>query len=474
MDRPSLPSELLAGLPPAVLAYIRWLEARESRVAQLEARVAELEAKLGQNSTNSSKPPSTDPPAVKRAPPKPATGKAAGGQPGHPRHERALVERPDHVRECRPDACRRCRRPLAGDDPDPLRHQVTELPPVAPVVTEYRRHRLRCRCCGVTTCGALPAGVAGQDGPRLRAACTLLTGAFRLSKAKAARLLADLFGVPLSAAQVCATEAAVGEQLRPVTEALLAAARGHPANVDETGMGKGRWLWVMATAVATVFRIATGRSRTAFTDLVGAAYHRVLTSDRFSVYDHLPDWRHQLCWSHLRRDFQAMIDRKDAGSAVGAELLALSDELFALWRRVRDGTLTKGRFGGKMHADRGFRVRVRAALGRGAACGCAKTAGTCRELLDREVSLFVFAFTPGVEPTNNAAERAVRHGVLWRKQSYGPKSAGGAAYLANIWSVVETCRQHGRNVWGFLTACVEAADHGRPLPSLLPAQAQAA
>ncbi len=111
---------------------------------------------------------------------------------------------------------------------------------------------------------------------------------------------------------------------------------------------------------------------------------------------------------------------------------------------------------------------------RGAACGCARTAGTCRELLDREVSLYVFAFHPGVEPTNNAAERAVRHGVLWRKQSGGPKSAAGAAYLANIWSVVETCRQHGKNVWAFLTACVEAADHGRPLPSLLPAQAQPA
>ncbi|HVK10180.1 MAG TPA: IS66 family transposase [Gemmataceae bacterium] len=471
MDAPTLPPELLADLPPAVVAYIRWLE---GRVAQLDARVADLEAKLNRNSTNSSRPPSADPPGVKRAPPKPKSGKRAGGQPGHPKHDRALVDRPDLVRDCKPSACRRCRRPLAGDDPEPLRHQVTELPPVVPVVTEYRRHRLTCPGCGTATCGPLPAGVAGQDGPRLRAACTLLTGAFRLSKAKAARLLGDLFGVPLSAAQVCATEAAVGGQLAPVTAALLTAAREHPANVDETGMGKGRWLWVMVTAVATVFRIAGGRSRAAFTDLVGAAYHRVLTTDRYPAYDHLPDWRHQVCWAHLRRDFQAMIDRKDAGSAAGEGLLALSDELFALWRRVRDGTLTYGRFGGKMHAERAFRARFRTALERGAACGCAKTAGTCRELLDREVSLYVFAFHPGVEPTNNAAERAVRHGVLWRKQSGGPRSAAGAAYLANIWSVVETCRQHGRNVWEFLTACVEAADHGRTLPDLLPARAQAA
>jgi transposase len=472
MDAPTLPPELLADLPPAVLAYIRWLEAR---VAQLEARVADLEAKLNQNSTNSSKPPSADPPGVKRAPPKPKSGKKAGGQPGHPKHERAPVDRPDHVRECKPTACRRCARPLAGDDPEPLRHQVTELPPVTPVVTEYRRHRLKCSKCGVTTCGELPAGVAGQDGPRLRAACALLTGAFRLSKTKAARLLTDLFGVPLSPAQVCATEAAVGEQLQPAVAALLDAARGHPANVDETGMGKGRWLWVLVTAVATVFRIAGGRTKRAFLDLVGTTYGSVVTSDRYRAYDHLPDWRHQLCWSHLRRDFQAMIDRQTAGSAVGDELLALSDEMFALWKRVRDGTLTYRRFGGKMHAARDFRTRFREALGRGTGCGCAFTEATCQELLDREISLFVFAFRAGVEPTNNAAERAVRHGVLWRKQSGGPKSAAGAVYLANIWSVVETCRQHGEDVWAYLTACVEAADHGRPLPKLLAvAEAQAA
>jgi len=134
MDSPSLPPDLLADLPPAVVAYIRWLE---TRVGHLEGRAADLEAKLNRNSTNSSRPPSSDPPAVKRAPPRPATGKRPGGQPRHPKHERALVEHPDHVRECKPAACRRCRRPLTGADPEPLRHQVTDLPPVRPVVTEY-------------------------------------------------------------------------------------------------------------------------------------------------------------------------------------------------------------------------------------------------------------------------------------------------------------------------------------------------
>ena len=200
--------------------------------------------------------------------------------------------------------------------------------------------------------------------------------------------------------------------------------------------------------------------------LIGPTYQRVLTGDRHSLYMHLPDWRHQLCWAHLRRDFQAMVDRNNAGRRIGTELLAMSDEMFGWWQRVRDGTLTTGYFAGRMHAQREFRTEFRRVLARGAACACAKTAGTCAELLDREASLYVFAFNANVEPTNNAAERAVRHGVIWRKQSHGPKSAAGAKYLANIWSVVETCRQHGRDVWKDLTACVTAAGKGLRLPSL--------
>jgi transposase len=248
---------------------------------------------------------------------------------------------------------------------------------------------------------------------------------------------------------------------------LLAAARQLPANVDETSMGRGRWLWVMVTAVATVYQIASGRNRGALRALVGTDYRRVLTSDRHSIYSHLAEERHQWCWSHLRRDFQAMVDRNNAGSAIGKELLALSGQMLSWWKRVRDGTLTKVRFAGRLHAERDFRVRFRAVLARGAACGCAKTAGTCRELLRGEVSMFLFAFVDGIEPTNNAAERALRHGVLWRKISHGPKSVAGSEYLANMWSVVETCRQQGRDVWSFLTESARAAAQGHVSPTLL-------
>jgi transposase len=145
----------------------------------------------------------------------------------------------------------------------------------------------------------------------------------------------------------------------------------------------------------------------------------------------------------------------------------MSGQMLGWWKRVRDGTLTKVRFAGRLHAQREFRVRFRAVLARGSVCGCAKTAGTCRELLHGEVSMFLFAFVNGVEPTNNAAERALRHGVLWRKQSHGPKSERGSEYLSCIWSVVETCRQLDRNVWDYLTACVSASSQGQVAPSLL-------
>src|SRR6516165_1041626 len=455
---PPIPDELWQQIPPAAQAAIRDL------IQRFERRLADLEAQLKQNSTNSSKPPSSDPPTLKRSPPKPSSNNNAGGQRGHAKAQRALVDHPDAIHDCKPAACRHCQQPLHGDDPQPLRHQVWDVPPVRPVITEYRRHRLTCLRCGLTTCGSAPAG---QDGPRLKAACVLLAGAYRLSKAKAAHLLTDLFAIPLCAGQVCATEAEVGRQLKPVVDELLAAARQQPANVDETSMGRRRWLWVMVTAVATVYQIASGRNRAALRALVGTDYRRVLTSDRHSIYSHLAEGRHQWCWSHLRRDFQAMVDRDDAGSAIGRELLAMSGQMLGWWTRVRDGTLMKVRFAGRLHAQREFRVRFRAVLGRGSACGCAKTAGTCRELLREEVSMFIFAFVDGVEPTNNAAERALRHGVLWRKMSHGAKSVKGSEYLACIWSVVETCRQQRRNVWDLLTACMAAAAQGRVLPSLL-------
>jgi transposase len=463
MTPPSLPSDVFDALPPAVQAYIRYLE----------ARLADLEARLNQDSTNSSKPPSSDPPNAKPAPPKASSGKRKGGQPGHPKRARPDLP-PDTVVELRPGTCDRCSHPLAGNDPEPLRHQVVELPPVRPVVTEYRRHRLPCPNCGQVTCPALPADARGGYGPRVQAVCALLSGAYRVGKRGVACLCGDLFGVPISPAAVCDLQRKTATALEPVARAAHAHVAGRPANVDETGWREGRaraWLWVAVTANVTVFLVRLSRGRKVLADLIPGR-PGVLTTDRYPAYDHLPVDQRQVCWAHLRRDFQAMIDRRNSGSVVGEDLLLYADILLAQWKRVRDGTMTRRGF--RQSYLGWVRADVRALLGRGAGCECAVTAGVCRELLAVEPALYTFAAVAGVEPTNNAAERALRHAVCWRKMSFGTDSDGGSRFVERVLTVVATCRQQGRDVLAFLTGAIQATRAGAELPSLIPAVTAAA
>lgn len=461
---PSIPADLWDAIPPDLRPAIAAV------VGGLEARIADLEARLNQTSANSSRPPSADPPHAKPAPPRTPTGKPRGGRPGHPKAERVLLPA-DAVVPLKPARCRRCSHRLTGDDPAPLVHQVHEVPAVRPLVTEYRRHRLTCPGCGATTCAPLPAEAAGGYGPRAEAACALLAGGHRLGKRAVARVMGDLFGLPISPAAVCDLQARTAAALAPAHAAALAYTRARPANVDETGWKQGRsraWLWAAVTTAVTAFVVRLTRGRSAFDDLVGPA-PPVLTTDRYGVYTHLPAGRRQVCWAHLRRDFQAMIDRANAGSGVGEDLLLHADILLRQWKRVRDGTLTRAGF--RSRYAPWVRAEVRSLLDRGAASACAKTAGTCREVRAVEASLWTFAAIPGVEPTNNAAERALRHAVCWRKTSYGTDSAAGSRFAERVLTVVASCRQQGRDVLGFLMDAVQAARTGTASPSLVPAGA---
>ncbi|QEG25977.1 Transposase IS66 family protein [Gemmata obscuriglobus] len=462
------PPELPDNLPPAVVAYIRALEAT---ITALVAEVAELKARLNQSSTNSSKPPSSDPPQVKLAPPKAPSGKRRGGQPGHPKAERTLLP-PDEIRTLKPSVCRDCSRSLAGDDPAPAIHQVHELPVIKPHVTEYRCHRLRCPHCGTTTVPAVPSEARTGYGPRAQAVAALLTGSCRLGKRGTSQLFDDLFGLPLSPAMVCKLQHRTAEALKPVAEQALVYTRGHPANVDETGWKQGRqraWLWAAVTTFVVAFLIRRTRGRAAFDDL-RAGSTAVHTTDRYPVYTHLDKYKRQLCWAHLRRDFQAMIDRGGSGQAIGAALLACSDALFENWYRVRDGTLARSTC--RSTYIPALRRQVGTHLRNGAACGCAKTATTCAELLSVEASLWTFARVVGVEPTNNAAEREVRHAVCWRKTSFGTDSERGSRFVERILTVIASCRRQKRNVLAFLIDAVTAHRTGAKAPTLVPAEAQ--
>jgi transposase len=469
-----IPEELWDTIPPAAQAGLRAvIAAMQRQIDALRAEVADLRDRLNRDSSNSSAPPSADPPHAKPAPPKTPSGKQKGGQPGHPRALRPLLPA-DVTHDLKPRRCRRCRCRLQGNDPDPLVHQVHEIPAVRPHVTEYRRHRLACSHCATVTCAGLPAGAASGYGPRAQAVCALLSGGCRLGKRAVSRVCGDLFGLSIGPAAVCGLEAKTAAALKPVVEQALTYTRGKPANVDETGWKQGRrsaWLWVAVTTWVTVFLIRLTRGRAAFDDLAGDA-PGILTTDRYRVYDHLPGNKRQVCWAHLRRDFQAMIDRQNAGTAVGEDLLMCADILLDRWGRVRDGTL--GRAGFRRRYLSWLRPEVKALLRRGSACGCAKTAATCRELLGVEASLWTFATVEGVEPTNNAAERAVRHAVCWRKTSYGTDSEGGSRFVERVLTVVASCRQQERDVWRFLADAIQATRGGTVSPSLIPTSTSAA
>src|SRR3954447_21063186 len=310
MDRTPLPQVIWDTLTPEAQAAVSGL------VQSFERRIADLEERLGKNSTNSSKPPSSDPPSVKRRPPAPASGKKRGGQPGHQRQARPLVP-PEQLRQvidCKPPQCRWCRTALAGDDPEPIRHQVAEVPPVTPVVDEYRLHRLVCPRCRTSTCAALPPGVTrGAFGPRLRAILSVLAGGYRLGKRPVRRLAFDLLGLTISIGMICRLERQSADELEaPVEELREYVREAAVAHIDETSWWQGRdrmWLWVAVTRLVTVFTIAPSRGADVARDMLGTDDRKVVVSDRFRSYLWIK--RRQYCWAHLRRDFQAMIDRKD-------------------------------------------------------------------------------------------------------------------------------------------------------------------
>src|SRR3954447_4711882 len=473
IPQPPIPAALWNTVPPeAQAAILALVDSLKGRIAELERRVGDLEARLKLNSTNSSKPPSSDPIGFKRKPPTPPSGRKRGGQPGHPRTQRRLVpaEKVRTITDCRPTDCRRCGHALVGDDPTPLVHQVAELPKIEPLVDEYRLHRLACPRCGVRTCASLPAGVSGGCfGPYLQAVLSTFAGGYRLSKRQVQQMAGDLFGLSIATGMVSKLErqsAAVLEA--PYNEVALGVHDAPAAGIDDTSWRQDRrkaQLWVVVTAMTTVFTIAAKRSAAVAKAVLGSKPNQVVTSDRHSSLEWIdPVWR-QVCWSHLNRDFQAMIDRGGPGEAIGRTLLRLSKRMFRWWHRFCDGTIDRPRF--QSIATR-LRREVKAALEEGQRCGCIKTAATCFEILKVEEGLWTFARVEGVEPTNNASERALRHAVIWRRISGGTDSVDGSRFVERMLTVVATCRQQKRNVLDYLSRCFEADRCGQAIPSLLP------
>lgn len=481
----------------------RLLMALTSELAQLKQRVAGLEEenrhlreRLANNSSNSSTPPSSDLLTKRPAQQKAPSGKKRGAQPGHEGHKRKLypVERCRRVVDHYPERCGRCGGLLSGSDPAPYRHQVVEIPPVEPVVEEHRLHQLKCWACGCDSRAKLTAeALVSGYGLRLTATVALLAGVYRTSERLTQAAMRDLYGVELSVGTVNKLRREVSEAVAgTVAEAHSYLKEQAVVNADETGFAQGdadggnpagrkAWLWVAATALVTVFQVNLGRGQeapralplVAARRLLGPAFVGVVISDRWSGYNWLPLSQRQLCWAHLKREFQKIAEREGESEVLGAGLLEQQRKLFELWYRVRDGTLSRPCFQDQVAT---IRQHVKVLLEQGASYRAkrgektlrAKTARTCQGLLKFEPALWLFVYQAGVEPTNNAAERAIRPAVLWRKTSFGTQSAAGSVFVARMLTVVTTLRQQDRNVLAYLTQACQASRQDEAAPSLLP------
>jgi transposase len=451
--------------------------ALQAESAVLHERVQELEARLGQTSANSSRPPSSDLPHAPAKRPPPPPGRKRGGQPGHRGACRGLlpVEQVDEIVPVAPERCRHCEQPFpetaARRRARVWRHQVVELLPLAVWVTEYQMAVRRCPACGKRTRAALPTGVPPRPfGTRLTAVVALLSGRYRLSRREVRQLLQDLWQVRVSLGAVVHQEQAQSAALAPVVEEVRAAVQqADVVNMDETGWRQAKqhaWLWTAVTATLTVCRIDRRRSGAVVEGLLGADFAGVVGSDRWSAYRRFLAERRALCWAHLKRDFQGLVDRGGEAAPIGRWGLAEIARLFLLWHRFRAGEFDRPELRRRLIP---LQARMGRLLRRGQETPDRKAAGLCRELTKWWAALWTFARVEGVEPTNNVSERTLRPVVLWRKGSFGSDSAAGSRFAERLLTVVATCRQQGRRLLDFLVAAGEAALQRTAAPSLLPA-----
>jgi len=443
------------------------------RIAVLEAQVRDLLARLGQNASNSSLPPSANPPDAPKPVVKKPTGRKSGGQAGHEPHLRQRLAGAQVSRVVRfiPKKCRCCQAALpdqAGvNDPEPSWHQVVELPPLVAEVTEYQGHTRTCRKCGAETHAAIPAELRRHvTGPRLAAFLAYLRGAHQVSQRGLEEIVETALEVPLSLGTIGRLEEQTSAALASAhVEALQAVRQAPVKNVDETGWKRaGGWLWLAATRTVAAFVIHAQRGADGLKALLGETIVGILCTDRWSAYHGVPLEQRQVCWAHLKRDFQKCVDRGGASVKIGRAGLRIVSELFACWHRHRDGPGDVDELGEAMAP---LSRRLQRVLRAGQRCADGKTATLCANLLACWPALWLFIFGNEVEPTNNHAERMLRRGVLWRKRSFGSHSAEGCRFAERMLTVVQTLRLQKRSVLRYLHEAIVAHRAGAPAPKLL-------
>jgi transposase len=435
------------------------------------ALVEELRARLGQNSSNSNRPPSTDSPSDRQERPKKLpSGRPHGAQPGHKPAKRELLP-PEKVKRFHvlwPHRCHRCKRRLPHvRHGEPLRHQVLELPSIEPDVDEFQHQHVLCTC-GAVTCAALPDGVPrGMLGPRLLALIGYMTGRLHVARRSVVEFLGDVLHTKLCLGTVSEAEEKVSEAIAaPVEEAFEHVAAAPVKHADATGWkqcGAARTLWTIATTMATVFAVTPDATLKGLRGLF-KKIRGTLVSDRGSQFGFWAMEKRQICWAHLIRKFAAFSQRSGKVGEIGRNLLFLADMLMFCWHNARDGTTSRKEL--RRRVDK-LSQYFEAWLEAGVRLDVRGFSGSCENLLAHREALWTFARQPGVEPTNNHAERELRAYVLWRKSSFGSQSERGDRYAERIMTVTHTLRKQRRNVLEYLTAACQAALRGTQPPSLL-------
>jgi len=449
---------------------------------QLSARIEELERKvalLTKDSSNSSKPPSSDGPssrpAIRRR--KKSRHRKPGGQPGHKGTNRDLVpiEKVDLIQEVLPESCEICHKPFhPGVDGSRvlgnyLRCQVIEIPEVKPDITEYKLRCLEC-ACGAVTWADVPPQARSGFGPRLVALLAYLTAMHRMTRRGCQEFARTILGVDISLGSVCKLHEEVSQALEPCCEEIKQALpKQDILNVDETGwksMGKGIWLWVFVAPAMTFFTLATSRGAKVLKGVLGEVFNGIICSDMFSAYNAYHKGKRQICWAHIIRNLKGLKHacRSPDGVRFARWMLAEIGRLFALWHAFKDG-----------HVDRRTLVTKSVPI-RARISNCLQTyelssdhdvARTARGLLKHWNHLFTFLDHQGVEPTNNSAERGIRPAVQWRKICFGNQSQSGEALTARLLTVTRTCIMQKRNPFDFLVQSITAHREGLCHPSLV-------
>lgn len=460
---------------------------KEPTVAKLleyDAEEKKLKRKIAQlvkNSTNSSKPPSSDNPQDKNQHPKTHNKnnkkkRKPGGQPGHRGNNRELipVEQVDDLIHYYPTQCNSCGNALSQDETaneagEPFRWQVAEIEPIKPIITEHQVHTTLCEC-GCQTSASLPAEVLKSNfGPRLASIIAYLAAILHVSRRGTLEFCETLLNVNIALGSVQNLLEDTSEALEPIDKELKDVLPEEPViNSDETGW-RDRWLWIFVASTFIYFQVAKTRSSKVLEDVLGKVYKGILCVDRWGAYTKYHKGLFQICWAHLKRDFLGVLKIGEATQSEDAKLFAetmekLRKRLMAIWYRFKAGDISRAEL---IKKTRPVRNAVKRCLKEHMHSEERCVRNLAGKLFKRFDHLFTFIFHEGVEPTNNMAERGIRPAVQWRKICFGNRSDNGAVLTSRLLTVTRTCWLQKRNSLEFLVDAISAHRSGKLAPSLL-------